>query len=109
MLKTPIGRLRAIGLLEGASYLVLLGIAMPLKYFAGVPMAVKVVGWMHGALFILFCAALAHAFLATRLSIFRAGAVFIAALLPFGTFAIDGRLKREDEALRGPGTSPSGA
>jgi integral membrane protein len=106
VLKTPIGRLRAIGLIEGASYLVLLGIAMPLKYLAGVPMAVKVVGWMHGVLFILFCAALAQVFFTARWSVVRAGGVFIAALLPFGTFVIDGRLKREDEALRGAEASP---
>lgn len=107
MLKTPIGRLRAIGLVEGTSYLVLLGIAMPLKYLAAMPMPVKVVGWVHGVLFVLFCLALAQVFFVARWSIFRAGGVFIAALLPFGTFAIDGRLKREDEALRGPETSPS--
>jgi len=82
---------------------------MPLKYFAGLPLAVKIVGWGHGVLFVLFCTALAHAFLASRWSIVRAGVVFIAALLPFGTFAIDGRLKREDEALRAPGASPAGA
>ena len=98
MLKTPIGRLRAIGLVEGVSYLVLLGIAMPLKYYAGMPMAVKVVGWIHGGLFVLFCAALAHAMFASRWSLFRAAGVFIASLIPFGTFAIDGRLRREDAA-----------
>jgi len=106
MLKTPIGRLRLIGLVEGTSYLVLLGIAMPLKYLAGLPMAVKVVGWAHGVLFVLFCAALSHAFVAARWSILRAAAVFIAALLPFGTFAIDGRLKSEDEARRAPDEPP---
>ena len=37
MLKTPIGRLRAVALLEGLSFLVLLFIAMPLKYVAGMP------------------------------------------------------------------------
>jgi integral membrane protein len=110
MLNTPIGRLRAIGLIEGTSFLVLLGVAMPLKYFAGIPMAVKVVGWAHGVLFILFCWALAQAFFAARWSVGRAAVVFIAALLPFGTFVIDGRLKREDEALRGPeATRPEGA
>jgi integral membrane protein len=101
VLKTSLGRLRAIGLIEGASYLVLLGVAMPLKYFAGLPTAVKVVGWLHGVLFILFCAALAHAFFAVRWSVGRAAAVFVAALLPFGTVVIDGRLKQEDAARRG--------
>ena len=97
MLKSSIGRLRAIGLTEGASYLVLLGVAMPLKYFAGIPMAVKIAGWAHGVLFVLFCAALAQVFFSARWSIGRAAGVFLAALLPFGTFVIDGRLKREDE------------
>jgi hypothetical protein len=46
--------------------------------------------------------ALAHAWRASGWSIWRAAAVFIASLIPFGTFAIDGRLKREDEALRAP-------
>jgi integral membrane protein len=98
MTNTPIGRLRAIGITEGISYLVLLGIAMPLKYFAGLPIAVKITGWIHGALFILFCVALAHAWRSSGWPITRAIGVFIAALIPFGTFAIDGRLKREDEA-----------
>ena len=107
MLKTPIGRLRATGLVEGVSYLVLLGIAMPLKYLAGIPIAVKVVGWIHGGLFVLFCAALLHAWRASGWSIWRAAVVFIASLIPFGTFAIDGRLKREDEAREPARTSPA--
>jgi integral membrane protein len=100
VLETPIGRLRAIGLIEGVSFLVLLGIAMPLKYFAGVPMAVKVVGWAHGVFFMAFVAALAHATRSAGWGILRAGTVFIASLVPFGTLLIDGRLKREDAAER---------
>jgi integral membrane protein len=99
VLKTAIGRLRAIGLLEGASFLVLLGVAMPLKYFAGIPIAVKIVGWMHGLLFIGFCAALADATRTHGWGIGRAGLGFIAALVPFGTFVFDGSLRREQRAL----------
>ncbi|HEX5021981.1 MAG TPA: DUF3817 domain-containing protein, partial [Candidatus Binatia bacterium] len=40
MFSTSIGRLRAIGMIEGVSFLLLLGVAMPLKYFGGMPMAV---------------------------------------------------------------------
>lgn len=100
MLDTPIGRLRVIGIAEGISYLILLGIAMPLKYLAGVPLAVKLVGWLHGLLFILFCAALAHAMRKVGWPVGRALVVLVAALVPFGTLAIDGRLRREDQALR---------
>ena len=53
-LNSAIGRLRFVGLLEGVSLLVLLGIAMPLKYLANQPDAVKLVGWAHGVLFVLF-------------------------------------------------------
>ena len=56
-LKTPLGRLRFIGLWEGVSFLVLLIIAMPLKYLAGWPDAVRVVGMAHGILFLLYLAA----------------------------------------------------
>ncbi len=106
MLRTPIGRLRVVAFAEGCSYLLLLGVAMPLKYFAGLPLAVKIVGSLHGGLFILFCAALVHAMIAARWSMPRAGVVFASSLVPFGTFIIDGRLKREDEALRVAASSP---
>ncbi len=55
MLKnTPLNRFRAIALLEGLSFVLLLFIAMPLKYLAGMPLGVKVVGWAHGMLFVLY-------------------------------------------------------
>ena len=100
MPKTSISRLRTIGLIEGISFLVLLGVAMPLKYFAGLPQAVTVVGWLHGLLFITFCIALSQAHQEAKWTFWRSGAVLIAALLPFGPFVIDGRLRKEDEALR---------
>lgn len=100
MLKTSVGRLRVIGLVEGISFLLLLGVAMPLKYFAGVPQAVTMVGWLHGLLFITFCIALTQAHQEANWTVWRTGGVLIAALLPFGPFVIDGRLRKEDEALR---------
>jgi integral membrane protein len=66
MLNTPIRRLRFVGFVEGVSYLVLLFIAMPLKYWAGMPLAVRVVGMLHGVLFILFFAAVAEVHLRPR-------------------------------------------
>lgn len=101
MLRTPIGRLRLIAILEGISFLVLLGIAMPLKYIAGQPEAVKIFGWAHGVLFILFCVALAIVFRVARWPIWRAALVFVAALIPFGPFLIDSRLKREEQSGSG--------
>lgn len=97
MLSTSIGRLRVIGLIEGLSYLLLLGVAMPLKYLAGEPLAVRVVGMAHGLLFVLFCFALLAALIEHRWSLLRGAAYFVASLLPFGTFVIDGQLKREQQ------------
>src|SRR5829696_4576114 len=89
--KTPIARLRQIGFVEGISFLLLLGVAMPLKYLAGVRMAVTVAGWIHGILFVTFCFALLRVMLHARWSLARGAAVFIAALLPCGPFLIDRR------------------
>ena len=98
MLKTPIGRLRLVAILEAISFLILLGIAMPLKYWAGIENAVKVVGWAHGLLFLAFCAVLVIAMQTTRLPFWKAGMVFVAAFLPFGPFFVDHKLKEEDLA-----------
>ncbi|RCR70755.1 DUF3817 domain-containing protein [Larkinella punicea] len=96
-LKTPLSRFRFIGILEGISYLVLLGIAMPLKYWAGWPLAVKYVGWAHGVLFIAYLIALIAVAFDRRWSFVRVIVAFIASLVPFGTFWLEGRLKREEE------------
>ena len=93
MLGTPVGRLRAIGLVEGASFLLLVFFAMPLKYFAGLPTAVQVAGWLHGLLFIAFCMVLVETQQACRWPMRWTAVVLIAALLPFGPFIIDRRLK----------------
>lgn len=100
MFETTIGRLRAVALVEGVSFLILLGIAMPLKYFAGMPQAVTLAGWLHGLLFMAFCIALTQAHQECRWSLGRSGAVLLAALLPFGPFVMDARLRREDEAVQ---------
>jgi integral membrane protein len=100
MLRTSIGRLRAIGLVEGISFLLLLGVAMPLKYFAGMPQAVTIVGWLHGVLFITFCIALAQAHQQAKWHAGQTGLVLIAGLLPFGPFVIDARLRKQDKATQ---------
>jgi integral membrane protein len=94
MLQTPIGRVRAIGAVEAVSFLVLLCVAMPLKYLADMPGAVQIVGWGHGILFLLLCAALGHAWSEGRLTPKQAAMVFVAALLPCGPFFLDKRLRQ---------------
>ncbi len=95
MLSSSIARLRFVGILEGVSYLLLLGVGMPLKYFAAEPLPVRVLGMTHGLLFITFCFALLFALLEHRWSLLRGAGFFVASLVPFGTFVIDGRLRRE--------------
>ena len=97
---TPIGRLRAIGLLEGLSFLLLLGIAMPLKYMAGMPLMVKYVGWAHGLLFVLYLVAVVQVTLVHRWTLLRVAGAVVASLVPFGPFILDGRLRKEEEALQ---------
>jgi integral membrane protein len=103
MLKTPLGRFRAVALLEGLSFVVLLFIAMPLKYMAGIPLAVRVVGLAHGVLFMLYIPSLLEVAVAHRWSFPRVVAAFGASLVPFGTFVLDARLRREEQA----GVAPS--
>lgn len=96
--RRDIARLRHIGLAEGVSFLVLLGIAMPLKYIWGYPMAVKVVGWAHGLLLIALLVALHVARRSAGWSLRHASMFAFAALLPFGPFVMDRKLRREADA-----------
>lgn len=98
MNQNPIPFLRTIALVEGVSFLLLMFIAMPLKYLAGMPLAVTVVGWAHGVLFVIFGAALLWTWIMARWPIGRVALIFIAALLPFGPFIVDRRMRGyEDE------------
>lgn len=92
MKKSPIPFLRLIILTEAVSFLVLLLVAMPLKYLAHMPMAVKIVGWIHGVLFVIFCFALLRTMLLAKWSVFRVALIFIGALLPVVPFFIDRRM-----------------
>jgi integral membrane protein len=87
-----------VGMLEGASYIALLGIAMPLKYLAGMPLAVRIAGSLHGGLFIMFVVALIQAWTDRGWKLGLGAKVFIASLLPFGPFVIDKHLRGEQEA-----------
>ncbi len=78
-----------IGHIEGISYLVLLLIAMPLKYYAGIPMAVKVVGYLHGILFVTYCLLLALTMRKMKWSFLNGFYAFVLSLVPFGTFRLN--------------------
>lgn len=88
---------RKVALAEGVSYIVLLFIAMPLKYWADMPLAVKYVGWAHGLLFVLYIACLVMAWQERKWSIIKVGMLFVASLLPFVPFYIEKKLKEEEQ------------
>ncbi len=90
---TPLGRVRLLGLIEGWSFVVLLFVAMPLKYFADQPMAVRIVGMAHGVLFLALCAAALQAQVEDeKWPLKRTALVVLGALLPFGPFVVEKRV-----------------
>jgi integral membrane protein len=89
-------QIRLTGDIEGVSYLVLLGIAMPLKYYAGMPEAVRVVGMLHGILFIAFFYMVFRGWTNLRMGFgWVLYAVFLS-VVPFGTFLLHYQLKNRE-------------
>lgn len=97
-LTTSLGRLRAVAFLEGVSFLLLLGIAMPLKYMAGKPEAVQVVGMAHGVLFILYVLLVFRIQGELGWTWRQTAIALLASVVPFGTFYADAKLFRMEEA-----------
>ncbi|GEO07452.1 membrane protein [Adhaeribacter aerolatus] len=95
--KSALHRFRLIAVLEGISYLVLLLIAMPLKYLADMPLMVKYVGWAHGVLFMLYGLALLQVWITYKWSFLRTVWAFILSFIPLGTFWLDRQLAREEK------------
>jgi integral membrane protein len=75
-----------IGKIEGYSYLVLLFIAMPLKYLFNTPQYIRPMGSLHGVLFVAFMILLALMFFKVKMSFKNAVLAFLMSLVPFGTF-----------------------
>jgi len=95
-MKKTFGWFRKIAFAEGVSFIVLLFIALPLKYFAKMPMAVTICGSLHGVLFVAF-AVLAREVKGEYKKDFnwlvKAG---LASIIPFGTFYMDRQWRKEE-------------
>ncbi len=89
-----IKQLRFIGLAEGVSFILLLFVAMPLKYFFGYAAAVKVNGWIHGLLFISYLVCAVRSAYLLHWNFARLLIAMTAAVVPFATFVLDRKLKR---------------
>jgi integral membrane protein len=85
IMKTPrsLHYLSILALAEGASLIALIAIAMPLKYFGGMPEAVRVVGMAHGLLFLGTTAMLLYVLSRGHISALKSAGVFAALLIPF--------------------------
>ncbi|MFX3637005.1 MAG: MFS transporter [Candidatus Pristimantibacillus sp.] len=90
----PIYFLRITGLLDGISLLVLLSIAMPLKYIWGLDNAVTIVGSIHGGIFSLYALAILYAAIRVKWNLLWPAAAVIAAFIPLGNFVLDWQLKK---------------
>ena len=88
-------RLRILSLVEGCSTLVLFFIAMPIKYGLGNEIGVKIVGPIHGGLFIAYVIFMIQAAMEYNWPFKKSVLAFIASLIPFGPFIFDKRLERE--------------
>ncbi len=78
-----------IGRLEGASFLILLMLAMPLKYYAQWPVLVQIMGPLHGALFLAYCASVFMVGASADWSAKKQSLALVAAVLPGGTFVFE--------------------
>ena len=88
--------LRSVGFAEAVSYLILLGVAMPLKYLGGFAWAVRVAGSVHGFLFVAYVLAVAVTGRAQRWPARIWAEALMASVLPFGPFWLDRQLRRRE-------------
>ncbi|TXH27157.1 MAG: DUF3817 domain-containing protein [Cyclobacteriaceae bacterium] len=91
---------RKVALAEGISFLVLLLLAMPLKYYFGMPMAVKVVGWAHGVLFMAYILLTFSVVGIMKWNWFNTLVALAVSFLPAGTFWLDISLKKRELELQ---------
>jgi integral membrane protein len=88
---------RRVAMVEGISFLFLLLIAMPLKYYFGYPMAVKITGWIHGILFIAYLGLVFTVIGTMKWNWFQTGIALLVSLIPAGTFWLDRSLKKREQ------------
>lgn len=95
LVNTSIGRLRVIAFVEGISLLLLLFLAMPLKYMSGIVAPTSILGSVHGGLFLLFVFSTLHVGIEENWKFtITTWKVLLACIIPFGTFYIDRKILR---------------
>lgn len=94
---TTLGWFRKVAIAEGISFLILLFIAMPLKYLAGLPLMVKLVGWAHGILFVAFIGLAFEVKALLQKNFGWLVKAFLASLLPAGTFVLEKNMRNKGD------------
>lgn len=93
LLASSIGVFRIIGFLEGMSFILLMFIAMPLKYIYDQPKAVEVIGMAHGVLFVMFVLFAIFLSYTKKWNLYKVTApLLLSSILPFGTFVADKKI-----------------
>lgn len=93
MFSSALGRFRIISAIEGLSYLLLVFIAMPIKYIGENPYPVKILGMIHGVLFIIFMISLFEAKIKEKWNTGLMFQLFVLSLIPFGALLIERKIK----------------
>ena len=93
----PVFRLRIIAIIEGFSFLSLLFITMPLKYYMDMREPNIYVGYAHGVLFIVYIVLALETVIRRRINAFQFLRVIVASIIPFGTFFNEKMLKEQEQ------------
>lgn len=92
-------RFKLISIIEGLSFLILLFVAMPLKYVMDMPLAVTYVGWAHGILFIIYIYVVFPTARKCSWDFSKTFFALVASILPFGPFVFDRYLSKEEKKM----------
>ncbi|MBI4945172.1 MAG: DUF3817 domain-containing protein [Bacteroidetes bacterium] len=92
MFKNNLNTLRLSGYMEGISFLILLGICVPLKHIWGISKPTFFVGMAHGILFIFYCTMVIVVKQEQKWNFEKTFFALLASILPFGTFVADAKL-----------------
>jgi len=88
-------KFKLINKIEGISFIILVFVAMPLKYSFGYPMATKVVGMLHGVLVFAFIYQIIEAKREAGFTLKETALYSILSLIPFGSFYTDKLLEKK--------------
>ena len=95
MLKSKVGRLRVLSLIEGLSLVLLVFFAVPMKYMFDSPMFVRYIGMAHGVLFLSLGALTLMVGIELGWKFKRMAMIMVASVIPFGCFYVDKKLFTE--------------